>query len=38
MVSNPNENGFKAVLEKYDITVDMIMNKMNMYNKCREIK
>ncbi|OHD55675.1 MAG: cytochrome B [Spirochaetes bacterium GWF1_49_6] len=38
MVSNPNENGFKAVLEKYDITVDLIMNKMNMYNKCREIK
>ncbi|OHD57607.1 MAG: cytochrome B [Spirochaetes bacterium GWF1_51_8] len=38
MMSNPNETGFQEVLKKYDITVDLIMNKMNMYNKCREIK
>lgn len=37
MVSNPNEGGTKAVLEKYHVSLDLIMNKMNMYNTCREM-
>ncbi len=36
MVSNPNEPGTRAVLGKYHIPLDFIMNKMNMYNSCRE--
>jgi coenzyme F420-reducing hydrogenase gamma subunit len=36
MVSNPNEPGTRAVLEKYHVPLDFIMNKMNMYNSCRE--
>lgn len=37
MVSNPNEKSAKDVLEKYNISLDMIVNKFNMYNKCREL-
>ena len=37
MVSNPNKKGAMDVLEKYNIPVDLIVNKMNMYNTCREI-
>ncbi len=37
MVTNPNEKSAKDVLEKYKISMDMIKNKMNMYNKCREL-
>lgn len=37
MVSNPNEKGARDVIEKYKIPVDMIVNKMNMYNTCREL-
>ena len=37
MVSNPNENSAKDVLSKYNISLDLIKNKMNMYNKCREL-
>ena len=37
MVSNPNENGAIDVMKQYDINMDLIMNKMNMYNKCREL-
>jgi coenzyme F420-reducing hydrogenase gamma subunit len=36
MVENPNVNGAQEVLKKYNIPMDLIMNKMNMYNKCRE--
>jgi sulfhydrogenase subunit delta len=36
MVSNPNEKGAQDVLAKYKISIDLILNKMNMYNKCRE--
>ena len=36
MPSNPNEPGTRAVLEKYHIPLDFIVNKMNMYNSCRE--
>ncbi|MEA3493896.1 MAG: cytochrome B [Candidatus Margulisiibacteriota bacterium] len=36
MVSNPNENGAIDVIKKYKIPMDLIKNKMNMYNKCRE--
>jgi sulfhydrogenase subunit delta len=36
MVSNPNEEGTKAVLEKYHVPLALILNKMNMYNTCRE--
>jgi len=37
MVSNPNQNGAIDVLKKYNIDMDFIMNKFNMYNKCREL-
>jgi len=37
MVSNPNERGAQDVLAKYHVPMDMILNKMNMYNKCREL-
>jgi coenzyme F420-reducing hydrogenase gamma subunit len=37
MVSNPNEKGAREVLSKYNISMEMIVNKMNMYNKCREL-
>jgi sulfhydrogenase subunit delta len=36
MVSNPNENSAKDIIAKYNIPVDLAINKMNMYNKCRE--
>lgn len=36
MVSNPAQDGAKDVLAKYNIPIEMISNKMNMYNKCRE--
>jgi sulfhydrogenase subunit delta len=37
MVSNPAENAMKQVIEMYKIPMDLIMRKMDMYNKCREI-
>ncbi|MFH1683941.1 MAG: cytochrome B [Candidatus Margulisiibacteriota bacterium] len=37
MVSNPNENGAKDIIKEYNIPMDLVVNKMNMYNKCREI-
>ena len=37
MVSNPNENGAKDVIKEYNVPMAMVLNKMNMYNKCREI-
>jgi coenzyme F420-reducing hydrogenase gamma subunit len=37
MVTNPNQNGAQDVMDKYKIPMELIMNKMNMYNKCREI-
>ncbi len=36
MVSNPNKDGFRDVLDSYDISLDLIIKKMDMYNKCRE--
>ncbi|OGC22320.1 cytochrome B [candidate division WOR-1 bacterium RIFOXYB2_FULL_42_35] len=36
MVSNPNEKGAQDVIKKYNVPMDLVMNKMNMYNKCRE--
>ncbi len=36
MVSNPNVNGAKDVLQKYNVNPDLIMKKMTMYNSCRE--
>jgi len=36
MVSNPNEKGTMAVIEKYGIPLELIVRKMDMYNKCRE--
>ncbi|MFA5928804.1 MAG: cytochrome B [Candidatus Margulisiibacteriota bacterium] len=38
MVSNPNEQSSKDVLAKYNIPLDMILKKVNMYNSCREAK
>jgi coenzyme F420-reducing hydrogenase gamma subunit len=37
MVSNPNEKGAQDVIARYKIPMDLILNKMNMYNKCREL-
>jgi len=37
MVSNPNEKGAQDVIARYNIPMDLILNKMNMYNKCREL-
>lgn len=37
MMSNPNEKSAKEVLAKYKIPLDFVLNKMNMYNKCREL-
>ncbi len=37
MVSNPNEKGAQDILAKNGISMDFILNKMNMYNKCREL-
>jgi sulfhydrogenase subunit delta len=37
MVSNPNEKGAQDVLSKYKIPVELILNKMNMYNKCMKL-
>ncbi len=38
MVSNPNEKSAKDILEKYKIDMKLILNKINMYNKCRELE
>ncbi|MDD5670561.1 MAG: cytochrome B [Candidatus Omnitrophica bacterium] len=38
MVSNPAVNGAKDILEKYKIPLDWVENKMNMYNKPRELE
>ena len=35
MVSNPNEPGTRAVLEKYHIPPEFVLSRMNMYNSCR---
>jgi sulfhydrogenase subunit delta len=35
-VTNPNEHSAKDILTKYNIPMDLILNKFNMYNKCRE--
>jgi sulfhydrogenase subunit delta len=37
MVSNPAEHAMKEVLERYEIPLDLIVRKMDMYNKCREM-
>ena len=37
MVSNPAENGQKDILEKHKIPIEWCVNKMNMYNKAREL-
>ena len=38
LVTNPAENGQKDVLEKHKISADWVLNKMNMYNKARELE
>lgn len=38
MVTNPAENGAKDILEEHNISLEWIENKMNMYNKSRELK
>ena len=37
MVSNPAKNGQADILKKYNISLDWIANKMNMYNKLGEL-
>lgn len=36
LVSNPNEKSAKEVIAKYNVPIDMILNKMSMYNQCTE--
>lgn len=36
MVSNPNKNGQTEILKKYNIPMDWIINKFNMYNKAKD--
>lgn len=38
MVSNPAKKGQMDILEKYNIPLDWIVNKMDMYNKPRELE
>ncbi|MDI3531598.1 MAG: sulfhydrogenase subunit delta [Candidatus Atribacteria bacterium] len=35
MVSNPNEKGFQEVLKQYNIDLNFIVKRMDMYNTCR---
>lgn len=37
MVSNPNEQSAKDVLARHEIPLALILNKLNMYNQCREL-
>lgn len=37
MVSNPAEHAAHEVLAKYNIPMDLMVNKMNMYNTCRAL-
>ena len=37
MVSNPAENAQKEILKKYNIPLEWIVNKMDMYNKASEL-
>lgn len=37
VVSSPNEKGMRSVLAKHDLPVEFISNKINMYNKSREL-
>jgi coenzyme F420-reducing hydrogenase gamma subunit len=37
MVTNPAVNAMKQVLDLYDIPMDLITHKMDMYNKCNEL-
>lgn len=38
MVSNPAKNGQMDILQKYKIPLDWIINKIDMYNKPRELE
>jgi coenzyme F420-reducing hydrogenase gamma subunit len=37
MVSNPNEKSAKDIIARHNIPMDMVINKMDMYNKCGEL-
>ncbi|HPB32178.1 MAG TPA: hypothetical protein PLB62_12035 [Candidatus Sumerlaeota bacterium] len=37
MVTNPNLSGAEDVIKRYNIDLKLIQNKINMYNKCREL-
>jgi len=38
MVSNPAKNGQMDILEKHNIPLDWVVNKIDMYNKPRELE
>jgi sulfhydrogenase subunit delta len=38
MVTNPAKEGQAEILKKYNIPLDWIVNKMDMYNKARELE
>jgi len=38
MVSNPAEKGHMEILERHNISLEWIENKLNMYNKSSELK
>ncbi len=37
LLSNPNEKGAQDVLARYNVPLDLILNKMKMYNTCKEL-
>jgi coenzyme F420-reducing hydrogenase gamma subunit len=37
LLTNPNEQGAKEVMEKYHVTHELIANKLTMYNACQKV-
>ncbi len=37
MVTNPARDAANDILERYRLNIDLIVNKFDMYNKCREV-
>ncbi|MCX9080038.1 MAG: hypothetical protein OIN84_18890, partial [Candidatus Methanoperedens sp.] len=37
MVSNPNEKGARALLERYGVPAGLIADRIGLYNTCREL-
>jgi coenzyme F420-reducing hydrogenase gamma subunit len=37
LVSNPNVKGAQDVLARYNVPLDLVLKKMNLYNACKEL-